>query len=108
MTFGRSNHTKRQWSITIAPGGGVTTTGDVSWYLSSVPRGQDTYLSGLVRDAIGKLKSENCPGTSPDGPALFIGALGKTVTVRGKCNQGFARVWRALVRTSVVGSRQNP
>ena len=101
ITFGREGGLIAPYSITIAPGGAVTTTGSPPATPASLTSAQDLLVSNQVRDGIGKLKSESCPGDFPDEASFFITALGKTVTVRGNCEQGFTDLFNAL--TTAVG-----
>jgi hypothetical protein len=96
ITFGRSGGLIVPYSVTIAPGGAVTTQGNPPVKPKSLPSAKDVELSGLVRDGFGKLKSEQCPGTFPDEASQFITAMGKTVTVRGTCEPGFTKLWDSL------------
>jgi hypothetical protein len=97
ITFGRSGGTMVPNSVTIAPGGAVTTTGS-SGAITRLTSAEDAKLSGSVRTAFPGLKSEQCAGTFPDESAMFITALGKTVTVRGSCEPGFTKLWNALAK----------
>jgi len=87
-------------SVTIAPGGAVTTQGGAPVGPKSISSAEDARLSGLVRSAFPNLKSESCPGTFPDESALFITALGKTITVRGTCEPGFTKLWNQLANAA--------
>jgi hypothetical protein len=106
ITLGLTGGTMVPYTITIAPGGAVSTTGQPptkgppsdSWRLTSA---EDAKLSRLVRNSFGNLKSEQCSGTFPDESAVFITALGKTVTVRGNCEPGFTKLWSAV--TTALG-----
>jgi len=95
ITFGQSGGTMVPDAATIAPGGAVTFS-NPSVTAAKLTKAQDERLSSLVRNGIGKLKSEQCPGTFPDESSLFITALGRTVTVRGTCEPGFTKLWSAL------------
>jgi len=112
MTFGLSGGTMMPYSITIAPNRAVTAQGnppfgkpagneDVLVILTSATEAE---LSGLVQNGVAKLRSEQCPGTSPDESSMFITALGRTVTVRGGCEPGFTTLWGKLARA--VGLHQ--
>ena len=96
ITFGRVGGLIVPYSVTIAPGGAVTTTGSPPATPTPLTRAQDMVLSNQVRDEIGKLKSASCPGDFPDEASLFITALGKTVRVRGNCDRDFLNLFDAL------------
>lgn len=101
ITLGRNGGLIVPYSVTIAPGGAVTTQGNPPVKPKSLTSAKDVELSGLVRSEFGKLKSEQCPGTFPDEAAQFITAMGKTVTVRGTCEPGFTQLWNEL--TTALG-----
>lgn len=101
IEFGRTGGLIAPYTVTIAPGGAVTTSGSAPATAKSVTSAQDSLLSNQVQDGFGKLTSSVCPGTFPDEAAFFITAEGKTVTVRGTCDQDFATLFDAL--TSAVG-----
>jgi hypothetical protein len=84
------------YTITIAPDGAVTTTGNPPATPKALTTAQDEELSRKVRDGFGNLTSMNCPRTFPDEAANFITARGRTVTVRGTCERGFTMLWSAL------------
>jgi hypothetical protein len=98
ITFGRSGGTILPYSVTIAPDGAVTATGanPPSGKLTSA---QAAELSARVRSDLPGLKSESCPGTFPDESAMFVTALGKTVTVRGTCEPGFTKLLSSFAKT---------
>ena len=96
ITLGLSGGTMVPYSVTIAPGGAVTTTGNPPAKPKTLTSAQDAELSRRVRSGFTNLKSEQCAGTFPDESAWFITALGKTVIVRGTCEPGFWRRWFAL------------
>jgi hypothetical protein len=106
ITLGRSGGTMVPYSVTIAPGGEVTIEGGVPGALAPMPitSSEDARLSGLVRNGLPKLNSEQCAGTFPDASGQFITALGKTVTVRGTCEPAFTSLWDAL--TNALGLNQ--
>jgi len=87
------------WSVTIAPDGSLTTQGSPPAKPKSLTSAKDAELSRLVRSDFAKLKSEQCAGTFPDESGMFITALGKTVSVRGDCENGFNNVWNELAFT---------
>jgi hypothetical protein len=61
-------------------------------------------LSRRVRnDFAAGVKSRQCLGTNPDIASEFIRAEGRTVTVHGKCEPRFQRLWNTLARA--VGIR---
>jgi hypothetical protein len=101
ITFGRTGGTMVPTSVTITPGGRLTGADHVVLKSNAISSAEDARLSQLVRNDFPSLESKQCPGTFPDESAMFITALGKTVTVRGGCEPGFTTLWNAL--TSAVG-----
>jgi hypothetical protein len=101
ITLGRSGGTMVPYSITIAPGGNVSTTGNPPATPKSLSSAKDAEVSGHVRSSLPNLQSEQCSGTFADESEMFITALGKTVTVRGGCEPGFTLLWGEL--TSALG-----
>jgi len=102
ITFGLSGGTMRPYSVTIAPGGAVTTTGLPYGKPKPVTSGKDAELSGLVRKGFADFKNDQCPGTFPDESAMFITALGRTITVRGSCEPGFTQLWNSLITSATT------
>lgn len=93
------------YKVTIAPDGKVTTAGNPpTTPPKSVTSDQVAKLSGLVRDAMGKLKSQRCPHSFPDEASGFITAQGKTVIVLGSCDADFTKLFTAL--TNALGLNQ--
>jgi len=82
--------------VTYAPNGAVKTTGFVPapTLVTKLSRKREQSLSQLVRDRIGALKNQRCPFRAP--AAMFITALGRTVTVSGRCQPRFTELWYAL------------
>lgn len=102
ITLGLSGGTIMPYSVTIAPGGAITTTGNPPATPKPLTASQEADLSSLVRSSFPSLKSKRCPGMFPDAAAMFITALGRTVTVAGDCEPGFATLWDKL--TAAVGT----
>jgi hypothetical protein len=101
IAFGLSGGTMMPYSVTIAPGGAVTSTGNSPVTPKPVASVREKYLSLLVRGRLWNLKSEQCKGTLPDESSMFVTALGRTVTVRGTCESSFTQMWHDLA--SAVG-----
>jgi len=99
IKFGSSGGTMVPYAVTYSASGAVLATGRSGIDLSPLSSAQDQRLSSLVQNGLDKLKSESCPGTFPDESALFITALGKTITVRGSCEPGFTKLWNALAKS---------
>lgn len=96
IKFGRTAGTIVPYTITIAPGGAVTSTGIPPAKPAALTSAKDEELSRLVRNGIGKLETVQCAHTFPDEATYFITALGKTVYVRGTCEPGFTKLYDAL------------
>ena len=105
IVFGKTGGLLVPYQITIAPSGAIRVKGTPPVTPpKSLTHAQDEKLSGLVRDAMGKLESQQCPRTFPDEAAEFIQAMGKQVIVRGSCDADFTKLWNAL--TNELGLNQ--
>jgi hypothetical protein len=106
ITFGLSGGTMIPFAATIDRAGTVQTAGFLPGAVvaKTVSRAQEKTLSGLVREAIGGLKDEQCSDSFPDESGKFITALGKTVTVRGTCEPSFTKLWNELA--NAIGVKQ--
>jgi hypothetical protein len=90
------------YAVVIAPSGAVRTLGYPPAQAYPVPSENMEKLADRVRTTFPKLKSKNCPGAfSNRSSARFITALGRTVKVRGACDQRFTNLWDFL--TNSVG-----
>ena len=96
ITVGLTGGSVMPYSITIAPGGAVTTKGFPPVKPKPLTSAEDVELSRLVRARIGKFKTLLCARSLSDEASRFITALGKTVAVRGTCEPGFTKLLYAL------------
>lgn len=105
IVFGIGGGNIASWQVTIEPTGQVRQSGGVlDVRRRPLSHAKVVSLSGLVRrDFAAGLKSRQCSGTLPDFGAHFVRAAGRTVTVRGRCEPRFQRLWSTLARA--VGLR---
>jgi hypothetical protein len=99
ISFGISGGNITPFRITIEP------TGRVRWHGTTQPprrrlsHAKLVSLSRLVRaDFAAGLTSRQCPGVNPDFASDFIRATGRTVTVHGRCEPRFNRLWTTLTQ----------
>ncbi len=104
IVFGIAGGNLAPFQVTIDTSGRVRTTGSVRPHRRRLSRARVRSLSRLVRQAFaGGLASRQCPGTNPDIGSDFIRATGRTVTVHGRCEPGFQKLWNELAQAVGLG-----
>lgn len=104
IVFGLGGGNIVPFQVTIEPTGRVRSSGFMQPTRHRLTIAKVSSLSRLVRHEFASgLTSRQCPGTNPDVGSDYIRAGGRTVTVHGRCEPRFSRLWQTLA--AAVGLR---
>lgn len=100
FAFGRSGGNIRPYTVTIAAGGAVHTSGPVTVGQRHLSATKLAALRRLAqRTGFSTLPlSKSCAGALPDVASTFIRVGSRTVRVHGSCLEAYNRFWLALTR----------
>jgi hypothetical protein len=102
IVFGTTGGNLSGYHVTIQPNGSVRVRGE-GWTARKQIR--PTRVRQLRREIQhAHLATRLCPGSLPDFASKFIRFAGRTVQVRGTCEQRFQRVFDALVSAVALRS----
>jgi hypothetical protein len=95
IVFGTTGGNLIGYHVTIQPNGGVRVRGEGWTARRQIRPARVRQLRREIQHA--HLATTLCPGSLPDFASKFIRFSGRTVQVRGGCEQRFQRVFDALV-----------
>ena len=100
FAFGRTGGSIRPYTVTIAAGGAVRTSGPITVAQRHLDATKLAALRRLAqRTGFATLPlSKSCTGTLPDVASTFIRVGSRTVRVHGSCLAAYNRFWLALTQ----------
>ena len=97
FSFGRMGGNIIPFTVTIATGGRVQTSGPVHVGRRTLTKAQLSALGRVANQVrFSSMQGAMCPRTNPDVASTFIRHGFRTVRVHGACIAGYARLWNAL------------
>jgi hypothetical protein len=99
IVFGLGGGNIVPFRVTTEPDGRVHSRGFMRPRRHRLSLAKVSSLTTLVRyEFASGLRSRQCAGTNPDIGSHYISALGRTVSVHGRCERRFSWLWNSLAR----------